>query len=60
MAAFADNEGSPKLYPNECRIKRDGLPEDVAESLRHQIGPVSIRVRETPRHYYYEWMRDDD
>ena len=58
VAAFADNQGvSSKLYPSECRLRRDGLPEDVLDFCTRRHGPVAERMRETSRHFYYEWMR---
>jgi hypothetical protein len=58
ISAFADNEaGTPKLYPSECRIKRDGLPQDVVDFCVGRNGEIARHMRETPRHFYYEWMR---
>jgi hypothetical protein len=57
VAAYADNEGVPKLYPSECRLRREGLPPDVIEFCASRQGPIAERMRETPRHFYYEWMR---
>ena len=58
VAAFADNEaGSPKLYPSECRLKREGLTECATEYCARRQGQVGERMRETPHHFYYEWMR---
>jgi hypothetical protein len=59
VAAFADNEGStPRLYPSECRLLKKGLPEAVANSLSLGGGDGFVgRIRETPYHFYYEWMR---
>ncbi|MGZ5481194.1 MAG: hypothetical protein ACXWID_04360 [Pyrinomonadaceae bacterium] len=58
IAAFTDNEGSPKLYPNECRIIRRGLPVEVIDVLHRRREPLWNQVRETPDHFYYEWMRE--
>lgn len=57
ITAFADNEGLPKLYPGECRLRREGLPPDVVEFCTNRQGPIAGRMRETPLHFYYEWMR---
>jgi hypothetical protein len=58
VAAFADNEGSsPRLYPSECRLRRDGLPQDVVDFCIARHGQVAERMRESSRHFYYEWMR---
>ncbi len=57
VAAFADNEGgSPKLYPSECRLKRDNLPQDVLDFCTRKFGPIAEHLRETPHHFYYDWM----
>jgi hypothetical protein len=58
VAAFADNEGSsPRLHPSECRLRRDGLPQDVVDFCITKHGQVAEHMRESPRHFYYEWMR---
>lgn len=58
VAAFIDNEnGSPKLYPSECRLNRDNLPPEITAFCTQRIGPVARRMREEPHHFYYEWMR---
>lgn len=57
MAAYADTKDSPKLYPSECRIRRHGLPADVLDSCVDRQAPVFDLMRETPNHFYYEWMR---
>jgi hypothetical protein len=58
MDAFADNEkGSPKLYPSECRLRRKGLPKEVDEFCTLKEGTIARWMRETPNHFYYEWMR---
>jgi hypothetical protein len=57
VAAFADNEGLPRLYPSECRLLRDGISKDVFDFLISRDGDIAGRMRETSRHFYYEWMR---
>ena len=57
VAAFADSEGSPRLYPSECRLLRDGLPQDVLDLLAGRNGGIAERMRATSRHFYFEWMR---
>lgn len=59
LAAFIDNErGMPKLYPGECRLIRDDdLPPDVVNFCLAKRGAIASRMRETPNHFYYEWMR---
>jgi hypothetical protein len=59
MDAFADNDSSPKkLYSGECRIKRTNLPPDVSNALQARHGHIGTHSRETPHHFYYEWMRE--
>jgi hypothetical protein len=58
VAAFADSEDHPKLYSNQCRLKRVGLPPDVIDWCICKQGAVAELMRETPRHFYYEWMRE--
>lgn len=61
VSAYFDNEKDPrKLYPSECRLKRENLPPDVVEFCTGRIGPIAERMRETPHHFYYEWMRGPD
>jgi hypothetical protein len=57
VVAFADSESMTKLYPSDCRLLRDGLPQDVLDFLTARDGDIAGRMRETPRHFYYEWMR---
>lgn len=58
VTAFADNEGgTPKLYPSECRIRKDDLPQDALDFCTNKQGEVAEHMRTTPRHFYYEWMR---
>ena len=58
--AFIDNEsGEPKLYPNECRLLRKGLPPDVEEFCLGRLGLIGRHIRETPTHFYFEWMREE-
>jgi len=58
VAAFKDHESkTPKLYPNECRILRKGLPNSMTSD---QIAALEIargRIREEDRHIYFEWMK---
>jgi hypothetical protein len=58
VSAFIDNEtGSPKLFPNECRIVNQNLPQDVTDLCTRRTGPVGRRIRTTQTHFYFEWMR---
>jgi hypothetical protein len=57
VAAYTDNEGLPKLYASECRIRRADLPVDVVQSCVSGVQPFFNLMRETPEHFYYEWMR---
>ena len=58
VAAFRDNEAtSPKLHPNECRIMKRELPQDVLNLCTQHQGPIWSRMRDTQRHFYFEWMR---
>jgi hypothetical protein len=51
MDASADNEnGSPKLYPSECRLRRTGLPPDVDDFCKLRQG-IARWMRETPNHF---------
>lgn len=60
VSAYLDNEsGTPKLYPNECRIFKRELPEDVIDYFmdRHRE-PNGRKIREAAQHFYFEWMRE--
>lgn len=58
VAAFTDNEaGSPKLYPSECRLIRKDLPDDIVEYCINSHQSIARKMRETPNHFYFEWMR---
>lgn len=58
VEAFIDNEnGVPKLYPAECRLKRKGLPDEVVDFCKRERNDVAARWRETSQHFYFEWMR---
>ena len=59
VSAYLDNnvKGASKLYPGECRVKQDGLPENVIAFCRRGHGPVANRMRETSNYFYYDWMR---
>jgi hypothetical protein len=59
VAAFVDSKAHPKLYSSECRLKRDELlPPDIIDWCISKQGAVAERMRETPRHFYYDWMRE--
>lgn len=56
--AFADNDGgAPKIYLNDCRIVRKGLPSQAALHCEQGQGAFSSRIRTTPKHFYFEWTR---
>jgi len=57
VSAFADNNNLPKLYPSDCRIKREGLPPDVDDWCFQKQENIARLMRETPRHFYFEWMK---
>jgi hypothetical protein len=58
VTAFTDNEGgTPKLYPSECRLRRDDLPQDALDFCTRKLGHIAECMRETPHYFYYEWMR---
>jgi hypothetical protein len=58
VEAFKDNEnGEPKLYPSECRLRRKDLPDEVAAYCKRESENVTTHWRETPQHFYFEWMR---
>ncbi len=54
VKAFLDNEkGQPKIQPGQCRIIKDGLPENF--NIDNSF------IREKGRHYYYYWnIQDSD
>ena len=58
VSAFIDNEAtSPKLYPNECRVLKRDLPQDVLDLCTQRQGAIGSRIRDTQHHFYFEWMR---
>jgi len=62
VEAFKDNNGgTPKMYPNECRIINEGLPEEIVNCCNERVYDAQQRIdgdmRFTPKHFYYEWMR---
>jgi hypothetical protein len=58
VAAFTDNDaGSPKLYPSECRLVRNDLPQDVVKYCINPAQSIARKMRKTPNHFYFEWMR---
>jgi hypothetical protein len=60
VTAYLDNEsGTPKLYPNECRIIKRELPEEVNNYLvDSHAGPNARKIRDAAQHFYFEWMRE--
>jgi hypothetical protein len=58
VAAYIDNQSdSPKMYPNECRIAKPNLPQEIAQSLGRREGRFGSRCREMDKYFYFEWMR---
>lgn len=58
--AFIDCESdSPKMYPNECRISRKNLPEEIIDYVHSKRDEIGQRCRETKDHIYFEWMRGE-
>jgi hypothetical protein len=53
VAAVMDAEsGAVRMYPTDCRVLKAHLPPGLDEHLR-----LRPRIREAPKHYYFEWMR---
>ena len=58
VTAFIDNESdSPRIYPNECRIVKQNLPDAAVQIFEERHGRVGSRSRAEDRYYYFEWMR---
>lgn len=55
IAAFKDSENKvKKLYSNECRILKKGLPQNIdMESIPVARG----KIREEENHFYFDWMK---
>jgi hypothetical protein len=55
VAAYQDHENrSKKLYPNECRILKRGLPQGI------DMEAISIargKMRDEDDHFYFDWMK---
>lgn len=53
ISAYLDNSSQEcKIYANDCRIIKDGLPEEITEYCQHDR-----KIREEESHFYFEWMR---
>jgi hypothetical protein len=57
VSAFRDHEGPPRLYPNECRVLKRNLPENVLDLCSRKQGTIGSRMRDAQHHFYFEWMR---
>ncbi|MEI7901658.1 MAG: hypothetical protein WCK89_15505 [bacterium] len=58
VAAFMDNESETgNLYPNECRILKEGLPSSVTSDQIQTLEIARGRIREEEKHIYFEWMK---
>jgi hypothetical protein len=58
VAAVSDNQTrSPKLYPSECRLIRQGLPPEVIVACRDMQGAIFKRMRSEGKHFYFDWMK---
>jgi hypothetical protein len=58
VSAFKDNESkTPKLYPNECRILKAGLPPEISMDRMQTLDITRGRIREEDKHFYFEWMK---
>lgn len=56
VSAFLDNEnGRPKIQPGQCRIIKQGLPDNVVDILQNQLNGELTFIREEKRHFYYYW-----
>ena len=58
VSAIKDNESkAPKLYPNECRILKAGLPTEISMNRIQTLNIARRRIREEAKHFYFEWMK---
>lgn len=58
VSAYKDNESNTrKLYPNECRICKEGLPAAVTADQIQTLDIARGRIREEEKHFYFEWMK---
>ena len=56
--AFSDNaSGTPRLYPGDCRIVREALPQEVIQYCEARQERYAPRIRATTKHFYFEWTR---
>ncbi|MCU0592723.1 MAG: hypothetical protein MUC57_14780 [Desulfobacterales bacterium] len=58
LSAFKDNESQTrKLYPNECRILKAGLPPAISMDQMQTLDVARGRIRDEDKHFYFEWMK---
>lgn len=55
LAAFADS--TARLYHPDIRLLKADLPEPVRNFCLERNNPIGAKIRDTPRHFYYEWQR---
>lgn len=60
VKTYVDNEADlPKIQPGQCRIIREGLPQEVADAIAGGKGNGELsltRKYKSRNHYYYWWM----
>lgn len=60
VKTYVDNEADPpKIQPGQCRVIREGLPEEVADAIKGGKGGGELaltRKYKSRNHYYYWWM----
>lgn len=58
VSALKDNESDTRrLYPNECRILKAGLPPAISLEQMQGLDIARGRIREEDKHFYFEWMK---
>ena len=63
LKAYFDNEnGQPKMEPGQCRIVKNGLPEEIDQYLRNvpNTNDEIFQLLESKNgHFYFYWMLDN-